>query len=244
MIWTNKKKHAGDMPANGANDAEAYQNNAPTKNDKTGKSLTRLILAFAVSILVFIGVVCLESYALEDKSTMTVVVASKDIPANTIITSENVNSYFTTKQVNSTLSFNGCSTDINTMTGQTLVDISSGEIASTAMLNKDYYPEAIPNPVEISIKASDLSQAVSGILRTGDKINISIVTETEEGIENVTVLEDTYVTSVYDSSCLLISATDTESNAAYINIIIPETEEKMVNEALYSGSLRISKIEH
>lgn len=243
MSLFNRKKNTGEIPENVANGVGINPTESKKKS-KSGKSLTRLILAFAFSILVFVGVISLESYALEDKSTMAVVVAAKDIPSNTIITSANVAEYFTTEQVNTALSFEGCVTDISLIEGQTLVNISSGEIVSASMFKKDYYPASIKDPVEISMKASDLSQAVSGILRTGDKINVSIVSETEDGLVSDVILESTYVTSVYDSSCLLIDPADIESNAAYINIVISKTDEKAVNEALYSGTLRISKIEY
>lgn len=248
MIWTNKKKNSDVLSDTGS----GGNSEKSKRKNKSGKSLTRLILAFVFSILVFLGIISLESYALRDKSTVPVVIAVNDIPKRTIITSANVNEYFEIEQVNSSLSFTGCATDIDALTGQALVDIAAGEIVSVSMLDNEYSPVDIADPVEISIKASDLSQAVSGILRTGDKINISIVSEvkTEEGMEEESglvsnvILGDAYVTSVYDSSCLLIDPADTESNASYINIVISETDEKAVNEALYSGTLRISKIEY
>lgn len=243
MSLFNRKKSTGEITKKMTNGGRTSPVE-PQKSGKGEKSLTRLILAFAFSILIFVGVISLESYALEDKSTLAVVVAARDIPANTIVTSNNAAEYFTTEQVNTALSFDGCITDMSSLEGQTLVNISSGEILSSSMLKKDYYPTFIEDPVEISMKASDLSQAVSGILRTGDKINVSIVSETEDGLVSDTILESTYVTSVYDSSCLLVDPADTESNAAYINIVISREDEKAVNEALYSGTLRISKIEY
>ena len=96
----------------------------------------------------------------------------------------------------------------------------------------------IENPVEISIKVSNLSQIVGGILRTGDMIDISIINATTN--KNMVVLENVYVTKTMTGEGERVGQKD-EAGVYAENVIIDKENEKILNDHLNLGTVRLCK---
>lgn len=144
---------------------------------KTASGLLFAIISFILSIGLFLGLVIVQDYLIEEVTYQTVLVAKKDIPVNLIITESNADEYFKTKNINIFDSISGAITDPSSIIGKkAIVPLYNGELITA----KDFenicaYTQDIENPVEIAIEVSDLASAGGGHLRAGDLVNISMV---------------------------------------------------------------------
>ena len=117
-----------------------------------------------------------------------VYVTVKEVPANIEITQVNISDYFRLEDRPESVIPDGCITqDIQLLGHITDRVIQNNEIVTVSSLStQDERTKDIEHPIEVSLNASNLSQFVGGVLRTGDYVNVwSVRTDTVNG-EKVT----------------------------------------------------------
>lgn len=197
-------------------------------------------VAFVAALTLFFVLLHMEKEALKAYETASVWVASKEIPAGFVGTQETMAEYFTQKEVNKDILPQGQITSLEELVGkQARCEITKGTILTSAMFRaKEEHMKQMKAPVVAGVKAEDISQMVSGILREGDMIHIYTVTQ-DEGAnllwENVLVLES------FDSSGMRIEAHDRTACAARINLLLEKSEVADFYTRLSEGELKVVK---
>lgn len=167
-----------------------------------------------------------------------VVAAVKDIKKGTIVNESNVDELFDLSGIaeSDSVDYILGTADLNGMV--VAEDISCGVPVNTGMVLNEYGPISnIKNPVIMGIHAGEASQFVSGIIRRGDTINISIVDSITDECESV--LEDVYVCGAYNDDGSPIE--DSDGSAKSLNILVEREDEARINALLHKGIIRISK---
>lgn len=152
---------------------------------KSSGSLLFTGLSLILTIAMFIGLIFLQDYLSEKITYKQVVVAKKDIPDNEIITEENLEKYFTVKSINILDTTAGALADANTLLGKkAIIPLYEGEAVSEKDFeNISAYTEGIENPVEVSVKITDIADADGGKIRKGDLVNLTMMfTKAQLGI--------------------------------------------------------------
>lgn len=209
--------------------------------NKGEKKFGKIAVSLIISIILFVGLLILEKNILSPNGKVKVVVAIENVEEGTYISEENAKDYFEIKEVDGSLGFDSAITEIEELEGKVIqVAIRKGEIVSNLRYNdKDDELEKIENKVETSIRVTDVSQVVGGILREGDMINISVVNSTTT--ENEIVLENVYVTKAFSNDGAEIDR-NSDMSALTVNIIVSAEDEAKLNQALELGTIRVSKV--
>ena len=172
-----------------------------------------------------------------------IAVAARDIASGTIINKDNAETYISIKKVSEEKYREGDYFDVECLDDMDDGVITKSEIAKTDTINSD---DAVPytdpaklmsDPVVIGLKANESSEFVSGIIRKGDHVNISVVNRTTGECEPV--IDNVFVCGAYNSDG---SESLDDGCAMLINILVEKSMEKEINEKIQLGTVRISKI--
>ncbi|MCI8308451.1 MAG: hypothetical protein HFH14_10440 [Lachnospiraceae bacterium] len=167
-----------------------------------------------------------------------VIAAVQDIKKGTVISEDNVDDMFCLNGVaekEGVEYFNGTAALTGTIAAE---DIPCGATVEAGMIMNEYAPISnIKDPVIMGIHAGEASQFVSGIIRRGDTINISVVDGMTDECESV--LADVYVCGAYNDDGSSIE--DGEGSAKSLNILVEREDETRINALLHKGIIRISK---
>lgn len=194
------------------------------------KSITRIVISLFVAIAAFIGATYYESYLLSDKNVTTVVVATADVKAGTLIDDKNVKDYFKTKDVNSGLVSDNTFQSLDQVVGKAAVDISKDEIITSQRLYRtDSVRDKFNDPVVVTYTVSDAAYASGGAIREGDIVDI-LELSVENGLKSSRVLiKDAYVLTARDSGGTVIARDDTSTAATQFDVYVERTEETQFN---------------
>lgn len=152
------------------------------KIKKSASSVLFMGLSFFLTIALFIGLVIAQNLLTDKIIYKEILIARIDIPRNTIITEDNIEAYFTKKNINILDVTSGNMTNKETLLGKkAIVPLYAGESVS----EKDFedlskYIEGFENPVELSIQIPDIASADGGKLREGDLINLTMMFTNEQ----------------------------------------------------------------
>lgn len=137
------------------------------------------IISFALAAALFVGLIFLQNYFSDDITYREVIVATADIPANEIITEENISKYFDRR------SYNILNTPTDTLKPEevfslvgkkTLVPLKVGETVSLKdFTDPNIYIETVTDPIEISLALSSIASSDGGKIRAGDLVNITLM---------------------------------------------------------------------
>lgn len=212
--------------------------------EKKSKSLTRLILSVIIGIFVYCALLAAETWFLRDVETSKAVVLTQNLSKGTVINNENKTEYFEVVDI-----YSNYVTDDNF---KSIDDIPDGVLTSNmntfeTLLKKDIDKKDdllsyIPNDsaiIEMSVKVSDLGNAVGGLIRAGDLINISIVDSSSKISEPL--YKNVYVEKSLDSSGNNIEKT-ADTAATIIVILVDEEMEQTINNGIANGTLKISRV--
>lgn len=219
-----------------------------TPRDKSSKSVTRIAISLILAILLFAGMVAYENYILNKHETVNVVRVKADILSESEkISKADFSNIFEVTAIDKSLdSKNYLHSTDEIAEGYITNDLNKGEIVTKKDISEENEKTAYAkNPIEVSIKVSDISGDVGGILRSGDMVNVFFVTATPDGAANSSVVSQFgdsayYVDKAIDSSGNIL--VDDTGSAAYINLIIDESEEETFNNAVVNGEVRMSLI--
>jgi len=217
--------------------------NQEKKNKYASKSLTRVIVSLFIAILAWVGATSFEAYLLSDKNTATVVMATKDLPADLLIDETNRNSYFVTKTVNANLVTDATISDISETSGKTLGAISTGEIITSNRFYSTDYANDLEDPVEITFTVSSADRAICGGIRRGDIVDIIGISETANRVlQSKPIKEDVYIVEAYTSSGKTIKDSDLDSQAVSFKIRVERKEAAAYNMAFESAQITVVKV--
>ena len=202
---------------------------------KTGGIIAALISAVAV----FAVMVQMEKNILTQYEKETIYVAAAAIPRGEIVTEDNYLIFFVQQQLDSNcIPATAISSpeQIRGLVAKT--DIEQGVLLTTGMFEPVNEVLAdMEKPVIAGFKAEDLYQVVSGVLRSGDRVNIYSVKEEEV----ILVWQDIFVQQVFDASGAAIASGDTVTAAQRINVYLDQADVEQFYGELASGSLRVVK---
>ena len=209
--------------------------------NKGEKKFGKIAIILIISIILFVGLLVLESNITSPNGKVEVVKAVNNIKEGTVIDENNKDSLFEVVTVDGSLDFETVLRNTDELVGRIIdTEIKKGEIISSKrLIDKDSVLGKIENPVETSVRVTDISQVVGGILREGDIIDISVVNSTTT--ENEKVLEGVYVSKAFSSD-----GTEVDRNSGMsvltVNIIVSPEDEAKLNQAIELGTIRVSKM--
>ena len=210
---------------------------------KKKKSLPIAILAaLFASVVTFVVLLNVEKNMLSDYERGMVWVTKEEMSAGTECTEENRLLYMEQVQVDKGMIPGESIDSLEELEGlRAEITLPKGCILTKSMFTgEEDYIESMVSPVVAGCKAEDLYQLVSGTLRQGDKINLYTINE-EIG-ETYLLWENVVVYQVFDSAGKEIPATDRETAAARINILLEKDWAEWFYSELYKGSLRVVKV--
>lgn len=212
--------------------------NKKSKNNKDKKGYGLFLAAIIVAAGVFAIMTYMQREALSDFEKRSVYVARVKVPRGTVINGENAAEYFELKDIDAGCIPDEVITDIKLMEGLSPVyEISKGTLLTNSMfITPNTVLSGMKEPVLAGFRTDDLSRAVSGVLKAGDRIDIySSDPETGDG---VLLCKNAYVERGYDSS-----GNEVTGNAAAVmfNIYLEYSESKKFYEGIKNGSIYVVK---
>ena len=216
------------------------------KKKKTG-AVKGLIIALLLAIAVFTVIIGTEHTLLTKYEKVTVVVAKKEIPAGTFITAGNKSEYFGTMELpEDAVQDNAIKSLKDIKEYQVSYDMQKKEqLTKNKMLNvTSDILASYENPVEASLKVDNISKAVSGTLRGGDRVDIVGYVYNEETADKelTTILENVYVSGVYDTSGIEVTVEDGTNTGIIFNFILEKADYTTFASAVENGGIQLIKV--
>ena len=192
---------------------------------KKSKSLLRVVLCLFMGLIAFVALVMVNSELSKTSLTGDIVV------------------YFKVINTDISLITAGCYETLDSIPeGVVANDLICDEILYSKDMEKKSdllkYLENEDNVIEMSVKVTDLSDAVGGTIRTGDLINISCVDSNLKYSE--LLYSNVYVKQALASDGTEISK-DSSTAAVTLVILVSEDMEQNIYSELSHGLLKISK---
>lgn len=226
---------------------KTQENGGDAKAAKGGVSAKVILYSIIVTAALYAVLVFIEKSIVNSDDRSQVYVAVKEVPQNLEISEINIAEYFKFVDRPDSAIPDGCIVQDTGLVGHiTDRTISKNEIVTVNSLStRDERTKDINHPIEVSLNASNLSQFVGGVLRTGDYINIwsvkSCTVNGEDVTETKQICSHAYVTRAFSSSGEAAAEGDSDMAAMIINIVIPEEQEEEFNAAIVEGTLRVSR---
>ncbi len=233
---------------------------AAQETRKGDNKLVIMAVAFLAAIVVFVVMVAVESHLVNSAEKKTVIVAMTSVPKGMVLTEENMPNYFSMEErAVSELPANAYESGIP-LKGKVLSrDISANEVITPSCIYEEDFYAAVEDPVEISIEVSKIGQAVGGILRPGDLVDIKVVVEIPkeeddlmEGVNGENTLTDVPDVSITeDLNAEEIGTITDEQNGDLTDLYTPDlTQQDIdnmsggVNYDLLGGGIETLKLEN
>lgn len=231
-----------------------------TRQEKNKKNnIKRISISAAAAFVLFVCLIVIQSSILNQEKTFEVYQVIKDIPVSTKLTEKNIDTYLGLKEVQESLIPSKYITDKKKILDKFVNrDYKANDIITEDGVTdtEKLYKDSIENPIEISLDASGLSVAVSGIIREGDYINIYGLRKPDEvdGQPNdVFVVDETYtfkhvyITKAFGGDGSRVDSVNGEEGsegktATLFNIIISENDADLFNEMIKNCEIKLSKL--
>lgn len=209
--------------------------------DKYRLSVGGIVAALVAAVALFGAMLQIEKNMLTRYEKGPILVAAKEIPKGQLITEENAENFFVTKELDKSCIPESSLTDIGIVQGMVAENtIEEGVLVTTGMFEQmEEILQDINEPVVAGCKAEDLYQIVGGVLRSGDRVHIYSVSD--EG-EVSLVWQNVFVQQVFDSAGGIIGNENTTSAAQRINIYLEKSHVEQFYSELAKGSLRVVKV--
>ena len=159
---------------------------------KKDNKITLAMVAIVTAFVLFVVLLVIQNRILNQGDTQPVVVAMTQVPKGTVLTQENMTNYFGVErrkvgEIPQTTVYSKGYPLIGKVTDRTIYPKEI--ITDNCFMEVDFYSDIV-DPVELSIEVSNIGQAVAGILRPGDLIDIKSVIRVEKqaaaGSESIT----------------------------------------------------------
>lgn len=201
---------------------------------------TLAVPTIIAAIIVCVIYVVVDSKASADELKTEVVCMVKDVPANTIVTADNVKDYFTTVSVEMVAVPDNAYKQLSDLPKDGFY-IENAMSKSQMVLKDDIATvdailDKYKDGYEItSFKAPDFTRGVNGCIRKGDIVDVYAVDPTTDML--ILLAEDVYVYEVYDSSGNKITSKD--EIATSFTVYVTEAEVENLNLAVCYGGIQM-----
>ncbi len=203
------------------------------------------VISFVLAFLVFVVLLTIQKSMNEDPVYEEVVCAKISIPQNINITEQNADQYFECREVPVDWLPEEYFLDVKDLYGMVLkADISAGSIMTKSFVTerKTYY-KGYQNLTWISVPIDELYKGVAGRLRTGDYIDIYMLSEGEQGYRCSLVAEKVRVEATYSDQGISIEENSADGLSQLIIIPMERDQVPVFYEILAQGNIRIAKYE-
>lgn len=201
---------------------------------------TLAVPTIIAAIIVCVIYVVVDSKASADELKTEVVCMVKDVPANTIVTADNVKDYFTTVSVEMVAVPDNAYKQLSDLPKDGFY-IENAMSKSQMVLKDDIATvdailDKYKDGYEItSFKAPDFTRGVNGCIRKGDIVDVYAVDPTTDMM--ILLAEDVYVYEVYDSSGNKVTSKD--EIATSFTVYVTEAEVENLNLAVCYGGIQM-----
>lgn len=218
--------------------------------------LITFILALAVVALGYVAMIKTEQNILTNYEKSAVCVVVSDIARHDKFTEDNINSYVVIKEIDKSIIPEGAITDLTELVGKsTRVELKVGTPITTTMLYEENELYAsMEEPKELALSASDLIQGVSGIIRTGDYIDVYLLSKSQttyslsdEQMQTFNtntgepILKHVYVSGAFDAAGKIIPNSDKTTACQRFNIVLDKKDASAFYKGLLDGNIYIQK---
>ena len=211
-------------------------------NLKKKKQIRRLSISAGIVIIVIAGIFFIQKALLSSYETMNVIVAKKDIKENTFITEKNKLEYFEQvkvqkgsmleESISSIDDIDECFIKYPMQKNEQLTRKKALSVGSDVM-------ESFKEAVEVSLKVDNISDAVSGTLRKGNRVDIISV---QNDSEPETVLKNVYISGTYNSDGTIIDGASAKKASVVFNFLIEREDYIDFLEGTKNGGVKLVKV--
>lgn len=200
------------------------------------------LTALAAAVIVYCILISIEKNALAQYEKDVVWVARKEIMDGVLITQDNIEEYFVSKEMEKDLIPEKAIRKEEELFQRMIANpLDQGVVVTEGMTESPREIEkGMEEPVIAGFMADDLYQVVSGVLRGGDRIHI-FTAEKDDGRVDL-LWENIYVQEVFNSAGTVIPSQDHSMAAQRINILMEKRDIGEFYAKLLQGSLRIVKV--
>lgn len=201
---------------------------------------TLAVPTIIAAIIVCVIYVVVDSKASADELKTEVLCMVKDVPANTIVTADNVKDYFTVVSVDMAAVPDNAYKQLSDLPKDGFY-IENAMSKSQMVLKDDIATvdailDKYKDGYEItSFKAPDFTRGVNGCIRKGDIVDVYAVDPTTDML--ILLAEDVYVYEVYDSSGNKVTGKD--EIATSFTVYVTEAEVENLNLAVCYGGIQM-----
>ena len=229
----------------GKNNRAVQEINAKQKSRT--KSLVGIFAGIVIAAIVFVALLVIQKNILDKEETAKVYAVKEELSIGVKVEASNIDTYFKAQEVPVKILPEGYikygETDklLDKFVNKTY--ITNDIVTDRFLVTYEDMVSKIENPVEVSFAPGGLPAAVGGILREGDRINIYKITSNKTtGVVSECIMGEAYITKAFNGSGEAIKTTDKTTPATLLNLIISSDIEAEFHEAMYAGTLRLSKI--
>ena len=243
------------------------------KNRNASALPIAFLIAIILAVLAYLAMLRVESNTLSNFTKSNIYVSTQLVGENTVLNEQNASQYFEQKAVDALAVPADAVTDISTLYGKAMrFDLGANTPVTMSMtydVNKIY--AQFEDPKEIGLSVSDISQAVTGVVRSGDYVDIYIYSNERSGgisslLEEDKEEDDTdspklttdtasrnkitatkplytnvYVSKAFDASGAIIPNDDKTTTCQRINIVLNTEDASKIYDAVQKGTVYISK---
>ncbi len=197
---------------------------------------------FAAALLMSAGIFAMMTYAqkqiLSEYEKKAICVALSDIPRGVVLDESNISQYLDIKSVDAgCISRNAVILSESLYGSSPVYDICAGTVLTDNMfVSSRECLTGLNDPVLAGFRTDDLSKAVSGVLRAGDRIDI--YSSDGSGGAGMLLCENVYVERGYDSSGCEVNDM---SAAVMFNIYLDSSQVGTFYDGLRSGNMYVVK---
>ena len=212
------------------------ENLSPEKinEKKNNTTFIRIITCLIFAVVIFVILVNVEKNMMKQYEKISVVVCKENISEQSDITKKNKKDYFKVVQVPKNIVPENVYKSLKEVPcGLTTKNIYKKEILiKDDIKSSKSFVKDIEDPVITSISIKSLDKAVGGVLRRGDRVDISIITD-DSGSKSL-LLSNVYIIEAMNSSGEKLTK-DKKEAATIFNIIVNKDDAQMLKEVVNSN---------
>jgi Flp pilus assembly protein CpaB len=194
-----------------------------------------------LTLVLFLALIIMQKQATGDGTNVLVYYSKAGIERNTHIPGSDIDWYFTAKATAADLVAEGAVTERTDLEEiYTAADIAGNEQITRGKITRHMPQAEIIHPVEYAIQFKDTGDAVGGILREGDFVDLILTRTSGTRVVTTTILENVQIARAYapDGTQLDQSAKDGESAMSF-NLRISALAAHQLDNALAMGKIRM-----
>ena len=201
---------------------------------KNNATFIRIITCLMFAVVIFVILVNVEKNMMKKYEKISVVACKENVSEQSDITKKNKKDYFEVIQVPKNIVPENIYKSLKEVpSGLTTKNIYKKEILiKDDIKSSKSFIKDIEDPVITSISIKSLDKAVGGVLRRGDRVDISLITD-DSGSKSL-LLSNVYIIEAMNSSGEKLTK-DKKEAATIFNIIVNKDDAQMLKEVVNSN---------